>query len=85
MASLVRAILVALVVAAPVALFARSSAPVAAHRQAKIFDMFVDQPKGFTFVKMPDGWKFVGAVSREDAKHLPDRVLTAVASSEERK
>jgi hypothetical protein len=82
MASLIRAILVALVVAAPVALFAQSSASVAAHGQAKISDIFVDQHPGFTFVKMPDGWKFVGAVSREDAQHLPDRVLTAVVSSE---
>ncbi|MFP3554149.1 hypothetical protein SB861_26090 [Paraburkholderia sp. SIMBA_049] len=82
MTSLIRAILVTLVVAAPVALFAQSSAPEAAHRQAKIFDLLVDQPTGF---KLPDGWKFVGAVSREDAQHLPDRVLTAIVSSEERK
>jgi hypothetical protein len=60
MASLIRAILVAPVVAAPVALVAQSSASVAAHGQAKIFDIFVDQPTGFTFVKMPDGWQFVG-------------------------
>jgi hypothetical protein len=72
-------------VAAPVAFFAQSSASVAAHGHAKIFDIFVDQHPGFTFVKIPDGWKFVGAVSREDTQHLPDRVLTAVASSEERK
>lgn len=85
MTSLIRAILVTLVVAAPVALFAQSSAPEAAHRQAKIFDLLVDQPTGFMFVKLRDGLKFVGAVSREDAQHLPDRVVTAAASSEEKK
>jgi hypothetical protein len=40
--------------------------------------VFVDQPTGFTFVKMPSGWKFVGAVSQEEAQHVPANVLTSV-------
>jgi hypothetical protein len=47
-------------------------------RPGKAFDVFVDRPTGFTFVKMPARWKFVGAVSKEDAQHLPRNVLTAV-------
>ncbi len=44
----------------------------------KPFAVFVDQPTGFTFVKMPSGWKFVGAITKEQAKHLPGSVLTSV-------
>jgi hypothetical protein len=42
------------------------------------YTVFVDQPTGFTFVKLPKGWKFVGAVTHEDAAHLPPGVLTSV-------
>ncbi|WP_250474211.1 hypothetical protein [Caballeronia sp. GAFFF1] len=43
----------------------------------------MDQPTGFTFVKMPSGWKFVGAVSKDDAQHLPDNVLRSSSLPED--
>jgi hypothetical protein len=27
---------------------------------------------------MPSGWKFVGAVSKDEAQHVPSNVLTSV-------
>ncbi|MFC0397681.1 hypothetical protein [Paraburkholderia rhizosphaerae] len=29
-------------------------------------------------MKMPVGWKFVGAVSKDEVRHLPTNVLTKV-------
>jgi hypothetical protein len=80
MKSLIRAVLAAVVLAAPVVSFAQSTQVSSdAHRgQGHTFDVFVDQPTGFTFVKMPGGWKFVGAASKQDTRHLPDTVLTTV-------
>jgi hypothetical protein len=79
MKSLINAVLVASALAAPVASFAQSNVPAGAVQgPAQTFDVFVDQPTGFTFVKMPGGWKFVGEVSKEDARHLPNAVLTSV-------
>ncbi|SPB15330.1 hypothetical protein NOV72_02556 [Caballeronia novacaledonica] len=59
--------------------------PMMSHAQATAtsaapapYSVFVDQPTGFTFVKMPSGWKFVGAVSKEEAQHVPANVLTSV-------
>ena len=49
---------------------------------AKNFDVFVDKPTGFTFVKLPAGWKFAGKVSANDMQHLPSTVLTSVVSAD---
>jgi hypothetical protein len=49
---------------------------------AKNFDVFVDRPTGFTFVKLPGGWKFAGKVSPSDMRHLPSTVLTSVVADE---
>jgi len=49
---------------------------------AKNFDVFVDKPTGFTFVKLPGGWKFAGKVSPNDTRHLPSTVLTSVVPDE---
>ncbi|WP_153041241.1 hypothetical protein [Paraburkholderia monticola] len=44
----------------------------------RLYAVFVDRPTGFTFVKLPSGWKFVGAVTHDDTVHLPPGVLTSV-------
>lgn len=57
---------------------AQTPAPAASHDSAPAYAVFVDQPTGYTFVKLPTGWKFAGAVSKEQAQHLPATVLTKV-------
>jgi hypothetical protein len=49
---------------------------------AKNFDVFVDRPTGFIFVKLPSGWKFAGKVNPNDMRHLPSTVLTSVVADE---
>lgn len=46
--------------------------------QVKDLDIFVDLPTGFTFVKMPAGWKFVGKLEAEQMRHLPSTALTSL-------
>lgn len=41
--------------------------------KAQVFDVYVDTPTGFTFVKMPGGWQYVGAVGQDDLKRLPTK------------
>ncbi|HSN33832.1 MAG TPA: hypothetical protein VLU41_14185 [Ideonella sp.] len=45
---------------------------------ARDFTVFVDPPTGFAFVKLPQGWKFVGAVEASDLARLPPTVLTSL-------
>jgi hypothetical protein len=67
---IVAASLVAALGFAPVA-HAEQPAPV-----ARDYDVFVDPPTGFVFVKLPQGWKFVGKVDEAEMAHLPSTVLT---------
>jgi hypothetical protein len=48
---------------------------------ARDYTVFVDPPTGFTFVKLPKGWKFVGKVSETDLAKLPGTVVTALLKS----
>jgi hypothetical protein len=68
----------ALLVASPIVSHAQPPAPAVSHDSAPTYAVFVDQPTGYTFVKLPTGWKFAGAVSKEEARHLPATVLTTV-------
>ena len=72
------ALATALLMASPLASHAQTPAPAASHDSAPTYAVFVDQPTGYTFVKLPAGWKFAGAVSKEQAQHLPATVLTKV-------
>jgi hypothetical protein len=63
-------------VAAPA--LAESSAP-----QVRTLDVYVDLPTGFTFVKMPAGWKFVGKLDAAQLRELPPTALTSLLPAEE--
>ncbi len=54
--------------------FASHAEPVA----VKDLDMFVDTPTGFVFVKMPQGWKFVGKLDAQAMRQLPAGVHTSL-------
>jgi hypothetical protein len=57
---------------------AQSAAP-----QVKDFDVFVDLPTGFAFIKMPAGWKFVGKLEAEHLRNLPASTLTSLLPPDE--
>lgn len=74
-------LLTTVIVAVSSAVFAQTApetSQTVAATPAKNFDVFVDKPTGFTFVKLPGGWKFAGKVSPNDMRHLPSTVLTTV-------
>jgi hypothetical protein len=42
------------------------------------YTVFVDPPTGFVFVRLPDGWKFVGKVGTGQLERLPAGVVTSL-------
>ena len=85
MKRLIRGLIAAALVAASSAVIAQTVADTAqkdAVASAKNFAVFVDTPTGFTFVKLPGGWKFAGKVGPNDVTHLPSTVLTSVVPDE---
>ncbi|HJV72320.1 hypothetical protein [Ideonella sp.] len=48
----------------------------------KDFDVYVDTPTGFVFVKLPAGWKFVAKLDSAEMSHLPGTVLTSLLPAE---
>ena len=76
-----RTLITTTIMVASTAVFAQTApetSPTVAATPAKNFDVFVDKPTGFTFVKLPGGWKFAGKVSPTDMRYLPSTVLTSV-------
>jgi hypothetical protein len=55
---------------------AQSAVPV------KDFDIYVDLPSSFVFVKLPTAWRFVGKLAPHDLPELPRQVLTTLLEPE---
>ena len=47
------------------------------------FDVYVDLPTAFVFVKLSDGWKFVGKIDAKALGDLPATVHTSLLSSDQ--
>ena len=66
-----------------------SMTSVVAHAQepaavpVKDFDVYVDLPTAFAFIKLPTGWKFIGKLDASQLKQLPPGTLTALLPPEE--
>jgi hypothetical protein len=75
MIKFIRPILALCCVSALVALPAQAE-PVA--KVVPDFTVFVDPPSGFTYVKLPTGWVFVGKVEAAQVATLPPTVVTAL-------
>jgi hypothetical protein len=66
-----------------------ASPPVQAQEQSqaavvvKDYDVYVDLPTAFAFIKLPSGWKFIGKLDTEQLRHLPPGTLTALLAPEE--
>jgi hypothetical protein len=70
-----------LFVAASIAVAALSTH--AAPAEVHDFDIFVDPPTAFVFVKLSQGWKFVGKIDAKALADLPPKVHTSLLSPEE--
>jgi hypothetical protein len=59
----------------------------AAHAQSFVqvrdWDVYVDMPTGFAYVKTPVGWRFVRKLDDEQMARLPSSTLTALLPPEQ--
>jgi hypothetical protein len=47
------------------------------------FDVFVDLPTAFAFIKLPSGWKFIGKLDAGQLRDLPQGTLTSLLLADE--
>jgi len=69
---------VTLALTLPLPAAAQAAAPA-----VRTLDLYVDLPTGFTFVKMPAGWKFVGKLEADQMRDLPGTVHTTLLPPDE--
>ncbi|WP_077035923.1 hypothetical protein [Pelomonas sp. KK5] len=49
----------------------------------KDYDVYVDPPTAFAYIKLPGGWKFIGKLDVEQMKRLPPGTLTSLLPPEQ--